>query len=275
MPSDNPPTNPFNQTPSQTASQAASQTSDAATASEPETSRGGLPVHADGSIDLSRLKLDALDTEVVRPMTNAEYCERVYASAEGDCDRVPWAHRGPDDLLVQWLNREGPSLVRPGSRAIVVGCGLGDDVVELDKRGFDVLGFDVSPSAVRWAARRHPRCAARYMQADLLDLPTRVQGRFDLVVEVCTLQSMAPELRGLAAKGLSRLAASRGIVLAIACGRRCAEECGSMEGPPWPLSTDELESLMTTAGLANLGTVREVDAADHEHLRVMGVFVKG
>jgi SAM-dependent methyltransferase len=225
--------------------------------------------------DVPRLKLDALDTEVVRPLTNAEYCERVYAGAEGDCDRVPWAHHGPDELLVQWLNREAPRLVRPGSRAVVVGCGLGDDVAELDKRGFDVLGFDVSPSAVRWAARRHPRCAGRFMQADLLDLPARLAGRFDLVIEVCTLQSLAPDLRALASRGLSRLAASRGIVLAVACGRRCAEECGRMEGPPWPLSTSELASLMGTAGLAELGGVREVEASDHEHLRVMGVFVRG
>jgi SAM-dependent methyltransferase len=222
------------------------------------------------------LKLDALDTEAVRPLTTAEYCERVYSEADGDPDRVPWAQHGPDELLVQWLNRDGPRIVRPGSRALVVGCGLGDDVAELAARGFDAMGFDVSPTAVRWAARRHPDHAARFLQANLLDLPARLLGRFDLVVEIGTLQSLTGELRTIAARNIAQLASSRGVVLAVSCGRHCEEDCPDAEGPPWPLSTRELESLFASAGLGSLGGAKEcTPAGDEGHVRVMGLFVRG
>ncbi|HZW07769.1 MAG TPA: methyltransferase domain-containing protein [Phycisphaerales bacterium] len=220
-------------------------------------------------------KIDATDLAPARPLTNAEWCESVYCSAAGDPERVPWGRCGPDGLLLKWLSSDAPRLVRPGCRTVVVGCGLGDDVAELAARGFDVVGFDVSTSAVRWAARRFPSHANRFLVSDLLDLPARMVGRFDLVVEICTLQSVAPELRKTAAGSLARLAAPRGVILAISCGKH-AEENGPEEGPPWPLSADELESLMAGAGLASMRPVVEVPCIDDpDHVRVMGAFIRG
>lgn len=220
-------------------------------------------------------KVDDTDLAPSRPLSNAEWCEGVYCTADGDPERVPWCHGGPDALLLKWLGNEAPRLVRPGCRAVVVGCGLGDDVAELAARGFDVVGFDIASSAVRWAARRFPSHASRFLVCDLLDLPLRMAGRFDLVVEICTLQSMPPELRKTAAASLARLAAPRGVVLAISCGKH-AEEVGPEEGPPWPLSADELESLMAGSGLASMRPVAEIACVDDpDHVRVMGAFVRG
>ncbi len=220
-------------------------------------------------------KVDSTDLSPVRPLTNAEWCEGVYCAADGDPERVPWCRCGPDGMLLKWLANEAPRLVRPGCRTVVVGCGLGDDVAELAARGFDVVGFDVSTSAVRWAARRFPSHANRFLVSDLLDLPARMVGRFDLVVEVCTLQSVAPELRATAAASLARLAAPRGVVLAISCGKH-ADEVGPEEGPPWPLTAFELENLMAGAGLASMRPVAEVACVDDpDHVRVMGAFVRG
>lgn len=220
-------------------------------------------------------KVDSTDLSPIRPLTNAEWCEGVYCAADGDPERVPWGHCGPDGLLLKWLANEAPRLVRPGCRTVVVGCGLGDDVAELAARGFDVVGFDVSTSAVRWAARRFPSHANRFLVCDLLDLPARMVGRFDLVVEVCTLQSVSPELRATAAASLARLAAPRGVVLAISCGKH-ADDVGPEEGPPWPLSATDLENLMAGAGLASMRPVAEVPCVDDpDHVRVMGAFVRG
>lgn len=236
------------------------------------------PDSARSSIDTAGAglpKVDGSDFAPSRPLTNAEWCEGVYCSAAGDPERVPWCRCGPDALLLKWLGSEAPRLVRPGCRTVVVGCGLGDDVAELAARGFDVVGFDVSTSAVRWAARRFPSHANRFLVCDLLDLPSRMVGRFDLIIEICTLQSVAPELRKTAAASLARLAAPRGAVLAISCGKH-AEEVGPEEGPPWPLTADELESLMAGAGLASMRPVAEIPCVDDpDHVRVMGAFVRG
>lgn len=244
---------------------------------EPTPSRQDPSQHSDAHHATTHAhKLDMSDTEAVRPLTVAEYCERVYAQAQGDPDRIPWHHGHTDNVLLNWLNRDAPRLVRPGCRAVVVGCGLGDDVAELDARGFDVLGFDVSGTAVHWAGLRHPRCAQRFIRADLLDPPARMTGRFDLVIEVSTLQSLPPEIRSIGAANIARLTATRGIVLSVDCGRLNEEPGDNAEGPPWPLSASELESLLTTAGLGCLCRPQALPVpGEPDHVRVMGVFVKG
>ncbi|MCU0688382.1 MAG: TPMT family class I SAM-dependent methyltransferase [Phycisphaerales bacterium] len=232
--------------------------------------------NAHAAIDAGRLKVDHTDAEVVRPLTTAEYCERVYQTADGDPARIPWHHGRADELLIGWLNREAPRLVRPGSRAVVVGCGLGDDVAELTARGFDVIGFDVSATAIHWAALRHPRCAQRFMQADLLDPPSRLLGRFDLVVEISTLQSLPPDLRRIGAANLARLASARGVIVSVDCGRLVEEPSDGAEGPPWPLSPAELESLLCSAGLGCVTQPKAIPVeGEPDHVRVMGVFVRG
>ena len=178
----------------------------------------------------------------------ADHFDEVYRNANGEASRVPWAECRPNPLLVEWLNVEAPRLVRPGSRAAVVGCGLGDDVVELAHRGYDVVGFDISPTAIKWAARRHPDLNERFAVADVLNLPPRLQRRFDLVVEVNTICSLDAGVRRQATAGIAGMLAPRGVVVVVSRGRepeRPVEEC---VGPP-ARTGNELVDLMLGAGL--------------------------
>jgi SAM-dependent methyltransferase len=176
--------------------------------------------------------------------------ESLYAEAGGDPNRVPWCRGQAHPLLVDWLNSHAPRLVRPGSRALVVGSGLGDDVVALDERGYDVLGFDVAPTAVRWAGMRYPRCADHFIVADLMNPPARLQRRFDLVIEVDTLECLPPEHRACAAKAIAGLLAPRGVLLAIERGRDDATRLAEFTEPPFPFTVAELVGVMAEAGLA-------------------------
>jgi SAM-dependent methyltransferase len=180
----------------------------------------------------------------------AEQFEEMYVAARGESGRVPWARGHAHPLLIDWLNSEAPRLVRPGSRAIVVGCGLGDDVVELVERGYDVLGIDIAPTAVRWAAKRYPACADHFVIADLLNPPGRLRRRFDLVVEVNTLQSLPPQLRSAGAAALAGLMAPRGIAVTIGRGREDHVPLDQFVSPPYPFTCAELSELMSAAGLA-------------------------
>ncbi len=208
----------------------------------------------------------------------ASQFDDVYQSARGEAARVPWCDCRACPLLVDWLNTDAPVLVRPGSRAAVVGCGLGDDVVELAERGYDVLGFDLSPTAVRWAARRHPDHADRFMVADLLTLPGRLQRRFDLVVEAYTIQSLEVELRQCAAAAVASLVAPRGVVLTICRGREPAQPVADCIGPPFPLTRVELLQVMEGAGLSPLHGSERIDemwdAENPPKRRLRGVFIR-
>jgi hypothetical protein len=182
----------------------------------------------------------------------AAYFEGIYRDAHGECERVPWADACANPALVSWLNAEAPGLIRPGASVTVVGCGLGDDVAELAGRGYDAIGFDCSACAIDWAKRRHPAIAERFQVADLMDLPAPLRRRADLVVEVNTIQSVAPALRAELSRAIASLARPRGIVLAICRAREGEAPLAADSAPPCPLTSRELCSLLGDEGLAPL-----------------------
>lgn len=165
--------------------------------------------------------------------------EELYAEAGGDEGAVQWADMAPNPHLVGWLERTGPRAA--ASRALVVGCGLGDDAEELARRGFDVVAFDVSPTAVAWCRRRFPGSRVEYVVADVLAPPGAWEGAFDLVVEVYTLQVLPPGPRETAMGRIAATVAPGGTLLVVERGREPEEDAGSM---PWPLTRAELRGFV-------------------------------
>ena len=112
-----------------------------------------------------------------RPGDAAHWFDDIYSTAGRDQSRVPWAHKKANPALVAWLNAEAPSLVRPGARAVVVGCGLANDVQALMDRGYDAVGFDCSEEAVRWARELRPDLADRLSVDCAIEPSSKLVGR--------------------------------------------------------------------------------------------------
>lgn len=186
-------------------------------------------------------------TQSVSTQSLLEQFESIYIEARGDASRIPWADLRPNTALVNWLNAVAPSLIRCGARVCVVGCGLGDDAQELMKRGYEVTAFDCSATAIEWAKKRDTENARCYTQADLFHAPARWRHRFDLVVEVNTIQSLPPEMQDGALSAIAEMVSPRGYLLVIC---RAAEQPPSFEdGPPWPLTESQLLESAAVAGL--------------------------
>jgi SAM-dependent methyltransferase len=168
--------------------------------------------------------------------------EEMYAAAGEDLAALPWASLKPFPLLVEWLDRAGGDM---GGRALVVGTGLGDDAEELARRGFDVTAFDFSPTAIERARERFPESAVDYRVADLLDLPEEWRGRFDLVVEIRTLQSLPIGDRRAAAAAIAGTVVPGGLLWLFALGR---DSHLPGETRPWPVTEEEL-AVLEAAGL--------------------------
>jgi 2-polyprenyl-3-methyl-5-hydroxy-6-metoxy-1,4-benzoquinol methylase len=160
--------------------------------------------------------------------------EELYASAAEDFERIPWVHLAPRPGLLTWLDHNPPA---PGTTALVVACGLGDDAEELARRGCDVEAFDLSPTAIETARRRFPESEVAYRVADLFELPDAWRRRFEIVVEVQTIQSLPPEWHRQAIAVVAGCVAPGGRLFVRAAVRGEDEPADTR---PWPLSPSEL-----------------------------------
>ena len=163
--------------------------------------------------------------------------EGMYAGAETGGARPPWDYGAARPQLVQWV--EAQALEGRGREAIVVGCGYGADAELLDDLGFRTTAFDFAPTAIAGARRKHPDSRVTYVVADVLRLPGDWEGRFDLVVESLTVQSMPPAQHAIATRRIAALVAPGGTLLVLATTR---EDGSEVTGPPWPLTRAEVEA---------------------------------
>jgi len=238
-------------------------TLDGGQSSTTHDAEGAAPV---GALVGSQIGIDC-------PEALADWFERVYAQAQEHAGRAPWCHGGSNPSFIAWLNAEAPSIIRPGARVVVAACGLGHDVAELVRRGYDAVGFDLAPTCVELAKKEHPELAERFFQADLLDLPARLRGRYDLVVEIHTIQSAPPSMRPALVQGLCGMLHRHGVLIAIARGRDVSEPIESIVGPPHPLTAGELESLFAAEGLTPTRAIDDFfDDNDPPARRLRGVF---
>ena len=185
--------------------------------------------------------------------------EEIYARAGDDLGSVPWVRFAPHPLLVMWLDSPGspggwPAGPAAGPEARVVGCGLGDDAEELARRGYAVTAFDVSPTAIARCRERFPQSPVCYRGADVLNLPGEWRGRFGLVVEINTIQSLPRAGRPAAIAAIAGTVAPGGLLF-VRCRTGAENEPDGLERP-WPVRRSELAGF-TAAGLT------QADLIDH------------
>ena len=211
----------------------------------PKTAAPGKPVPRSSgtpALDEARARVRALAHEALRVDRPTDWFERLYQEAGNDAGKVPWADLVPNPALVAWAER--PHALHRMKTAVVVGCGLGHDAEFLARRGLDVTAFDVSATAIDWAKRLHPGSPVHYETQDLFALPASFRERFDLVVEIYTLQALPQKPRVAAAAAIRSLLAPDGTLFVFTRlrddGPGSAPLVEIESGPPWPLGRHEL-----------------------------------
>lgn len=177
-----------------------------------------------------RRRLQALSDAAENDGEPLRWFEDLYNSAQGDSTQIPWARMDVNPILKDELERE--PLV-PG-RALMVGCGLGDDAVHLEQLGWDVVAFDLSPSCIAWCKERFSSSSVTWKVADVTQPPEEWLNEFDLVVEIHILQAIPIDVREEAAKVLPKLLKPKGRMISI--GREDTDRTPEEPPPPWPLS---------------------------------------
>lgn len=95
--------------------------------------------------------------------------DALYTKAQGDSSLIPWADMRPNRNLADWLALRKP--IPAAQRALVIGCGLGDDAESLSGLGYEVTAFDVSAAAIAWCRRRFHETRVDYLDDE--DPPVR------------------------------------------------------------------------------------------------------
>ena len=196
--------------------------------------------------DQARAKARQLAQEFLQRDDRTGWFELLYADAEENEEHIPWGDMRSNPGLVDWLEQK--NIQGNGRRALVIGCGLGDDAEELSRRGFSVVAFDIAPSAIAWCKKRFPTSSVEYVVADVLQTPGDWQHSFDFIFEAYTLQVLPPDLRAKAMVGMANLLAVDGTLLVICRGRAPEDHPGLMS---WPLTVDEL-NIFSATGLRQI-----------------------
>ena len=244
-----------------------------ARASDPCTRNMSAANTPGGAADRVRARVRALAREALAVGRPTDWFERLYREADGDTSVLPWADLAPNAELAAWAAR--PHVLHAAKTAVVVGCGLGHDAEFLAGMGLDVTAFDVSPTAIEWAKKLHPGSPVRYEVQDLFAMPEAMRSRFDLVVEIYTLQALPFAVRGAAATAIRDLVAPGGTLFVYTRLRDDGPEAPQLveaeSGPPWPLGRRELDRITESLAVRD-ALVEAPDSADPAIVRAHGTW---
>ena len=176
-------------------------------------------------------------------MEKKNFFESIYENADHEnLSSIPWATLAPNVYLEKHLSLRDPV---SGKKALVIGCGLGDDALILEKYGYEVDALDISPSAIALAKKRHPESKVNFHIGDIYDMPESSIGKYDFVYEGLTIQSLPPADREKLVGIIVSLVAENGELLVYA---NTQDDTDNYGGPPWPLYDNEF-TLFENEGL--------------------------
>ncbi len=165
--------------------------------------------------------------------SDAAHWETLYT--QNDPSTLPWNAGGPDPDLVRLITAG----TIPVGQALDIGSGPGHDAVYMIQQGFNVIGLDISPSAVVLGRSNASRegLFGYFQLGDLLQIP--VEDHFiDFANDRGCFHVLDPEDRPTAVNEVHRVLKKRGLYLL----RVFSDKQPGTEGPH-RFTHPELESL--------------------------------
>ena len=209
-------------------------------------------------IEVRRARARELAAQFADRGDTTGWFDAFYAEAAGDNAQIPWADLEPNRFFREWA--EDVDLKGDGRKALVVGCGLGDDALYLHDLGFKVTAFDISPTAIEWAKRLHAETDIQFEVMDLFEPFRGWLGAFEFVLEVYTIQPLPMELRERVIDSIGAFVAPGGELVVTTRGREDDEEPVQL---PWPLSRKDL-SRFENNGFVQIDFREILDAEDEQ-----------
>jgi SAM-dependent methyltransferase len=209
----------------------------------------------------SRTRIQELATASYLQGDYTGWFETLYTEANGDFKAIPWADRGLNYWLKDWIEKS--ELNWANQRVLIVGCGLGDDAEYMARLGAKVTAFDLSSTAIDWCRQRFPQSQVDYQVVDLFAAPVDWVHSFDLAIEIYTIQALPANIRPTAIDCISNFIAPHGKLLVVCRGREPEDVCDRL---PFPLTQAEL-TRFTENGLTQVSFEDFIDRLESKPAR--------
>jgi len=167
----------------------------------------------------------------------------LYEEHKENHENIPWARGSVNPLLESYLSDKTET---HKGKALVIGCGLGDDAHALELAGYSVVAIDVSEVALKLAKEKFSDSNISFELQDIFDMPQKYKWHFDFVFEALTIQSLPIEFREKMINAIADTLALNAKLLLVAHKRE-----DDFKGPPWPLTQEEID-LFKKVGLNEL-----------------------
>jgi SAM-dependent methyltransferase len=136
---------------------------------------------------------------------------------------TPWEHAATHpaaaDHIAALFDREERGRSPPYGSALDLGCGSGHWAIELARRGWQVTGVDIVPSAIRQARERARRAGVdvRFIEGDVTKLRAADVGSgFGFIWDFGTVHGLTPDERAAVGREVSAVAAPEATMLMLA-----------------------------------------------------------
>lgn len=141
--------------------------------------------------------------------TEWQYWEKRWRRAAEDVTPGSGLVAKADDWLERWL----PLIrAREARTALDLGCGLGEDALQLHAAGLTVTGMDYSPAGIALAQRLHPEIT--FVQGDLREPLPFPDGSFDVIVSGFALHYFLDAEMQQIVQELRRVLTDQGLLIA-------------------------------------------------------------
>lgn len=160
---------------------------------------------------------------------------------------TPWDKGAAAPPLREWIRSNASTL---NGSVLVPGCGLGHDALEIANttEANEIVGIDISPSAVEAARKESSSNRISFELADLFNLPPSQRDRFDWAWEHTCFCAIDQNLRSDYVSAIHGALKKSGRLLAVFYLNPYDNEHPRESGPPHGTSMDELKRLFVESG---------------------------
>jgi SAM-dependent methyltransferase len=159
--------------------------------------------------------------------------EELYRKGE-----TPWDKNAASPVMREYLAAR-----KLRGRALVPGCGRGHEVALAMEHGLDATGLDIAPTAVAEAKAAYPHLADRFVLGSLFDPPTGLRDTFEFILEHTCMSGLPPRLRSEYRRGVDATLRRGGLLVGVWFIDPNLDP--GEEGPPFPLSVEDLSDLFS------------------------------